>query len=78
MNAMKISHAARRWALRATKYNASGPREIWWVGTGFVEDEDICGLYTHAKAKEILDWLCSNEGITSRLDGYTYAITRVR
>ena len=75
---MKISHAARRWALRGTKYKGRGtPAEIWWAGTGFVGDEEICGLYTKGKAQEILDWLCSNEGISSRLDDFAYEIIRV-
>lgn len=77
MNAMKISHAARRWALRGTKYEGSAPVEVWWAGAGFVLDEDICGLYTKAKAQEIIDWLCSNDGVTSRLDGYAYELIRV-
>lgn len=78
MNEVKVSHEGRRWALRGTKYKGGGtPSKVWWVGTGFVGDEEICGLYTHAKAQEILDWLCSNEGVPCRLDDFAYDIVRV-
>jgi|RifCSP19_3_1023858.scaffolds.fasta_scaffold286043_1 hypothetical protein len=77
MNATKIDHAARRWALRGVKYQGSGPSEIWWAATGFIGDEDMCGLYTHAKAKELIDWLCSDKGISSRLEGFAYDIVRL-
>jgi hypothetical protein len=75
--ATTVKHAARRWAVHGIRYKGS-PSEIWWVGTGFIGDEEACGLYTKSNAKKILDWLCSNEGLTSRLSDYAYDIKLMR
>lgn len=76
----KVDHAARRWAVRGVKipWKAAPAEAIWWASAGFIGDEEQCGLYTHAKAKEILDWLCSDEGISNRLEAFAYDIVRLR
>lgn len=71
----KIDHDARRWAVVGIGF---GDDIVWWMSNGFTQDEESCGLYTKAKAKKILDWLTSPEGITSRLSKYGYDIKRVR
>lgn len=70
----KVDHNARRW----TVWGISFKGEVWWMANGFTEDEESCGLYTKAKAKEILDWLTSPEGTSHRLEGYGFDIKRVR
>ena len=70
----KVDHNARRWAVVGIGFKG----EVWWMNNGFTNDEAMCGLYTKAKAKELLDWLTSPEGTTSRLESYGYDIKRVR
>lgn len=73
----KVNHDARRWAVLGIRF--PGPyEEVWWNSTGFTKDEETCGLYTKAKAEQILNWLTSPEGIVSRLSDYAYDIKRVR
>lgn len=69
----KVDHRKRRWAVVGLGVKLN----VWWMSTGFTSDEESCGLYTRRKAKEILDWLTSPEGSSSRLECYAYDIKRV-
>lgn len=68
----KVDHSKRRWALKGIAFPVIRP-DIWWTAHGWTQDEEICGLFTHKKAKEMLDSIQNFS-----LDGYAYDIILIR